>query len=201
MLQPKHYAISVAIAFVVSTPTLAADTVATDTARWAVTATKDAAAALTVQPIGGPVRFKYDPFSSTFAPQGATFQVSVKSDATADLGFKLDAQLGATHSIKNNDTSSKAAATVELSTGAEVLDSTKWVSLVDSNKGTFINGLKDVNGASSNNAVTGGIASFIATLVDFKASDGTQTAKASDLPDGVYTGSVEANFRATWSSN
>jgi Fimbrillin MatB len=187
--------------FSAAAASFADDTVETDSARWSVVATKDAAAALTVQPVGGPVKFKYDPFTQAFTPQGATFQVSIKSDSTADAGFKLDAQLGATSSIKSNNSSSQAGATVELAAGSEVLDATDWVSLVDSNNGTYLNGLEGVDGTSTSSAVTGGTASFVATLVDFKVADGSVAPTVADLPDGSYTGSVEANFRATWSKS
>lgn len=170
-----------------------ADTVANDSAIWNVSAEKDSAARLVVTPLNS-IKFQFDTGIDDFMDQPAAFKVTVDNGTVTNAaGFTLEAQAGPQSVINNGAGSSMR---VTLSAGDELLSTDSWVTLVDGTESySGLEGLTGLNGD-----VEEAQATFNASLADFQAN-GAAAESVTEMPDGVYSGEVAANFRATWTES
>ncbi|WP_455426023.1 common pilus major fimbrillin subunit EcpA [Dryocola sp. LX212] len=175
----------------------AAETVANDSASWNVTATKDSSAKLVVTPRGS-IDFQYakstDGTTGNFNQAQALFDVTVDNTGMNATAFKLETRANAQKSVQD---ASGASMDVILSANGTALEQDTWTTLNDETN-TF-HGLETLTGLSD--GIEKGSSYFEARLGNFADATGASVTDASLMPDGIYSGVVTAEFKATWTAD
>lgn len=189
--------LAIALAMTAGSVTVqAADVTAQAVATWSATAKKDTTSQLVVTPLGS-LSFQYAEGINGFNSQKGLFDVAIAGDVTT-TAFKLTSRV-ISNTLTQLDTSGSTLV-VGVDYNGTALSKTTDTVLIDTasnilggNLSALSNGYDQASRTTAQDGFTFSIASG--------TSDGTTaTTDFSTLPDGIWSGDVNVQFDATWTS-
>ncbi|QGZ71102.1 common pilus major fimbrillin subunit EcpA [Aeromonas hydrophila] len=173
-----------------------AATEATSVATWKATATKDSSEqALIVTPLGG-LDFKYASGIKRFNTIDGMFDIAIKGSAGTEeapiTGFTLKAK-----KIQGRltDTTGSTIMDVGVQWQGEEVPTNSYLSLIDTKAGKNGGALSAIGQGFKGNSDARGSMTF--NIIN--AESGGKSVALSEVPEGLYQGSVDIEFVANWS--
>lgn len=191
----KKILLVASLASVFATANATADVIASATASWDATATKDTTSMLVVTPLNS-LTFQYAEGLNAFNSQDGAFDITIQGQDTA-TDFELTAQLISNTLV--NASGDASTLNVGVAWNGTALSSASETVLVNKSKTSGLESLL-ADGAWNGTERVSDQSNFKFTIASATVDGTTPATDYSTLPDGYWSGDVKVQFNATWTT-